>query len=429
MARSLLRQLEQIRRAATYDDAVSNANTSSVAEPTVSGSLEEDTNILRTLLKQVKGGTNWYDDPGNYFDPTDTTAGSADNKAMNISNIKGHTLDAKTILLAVLNDNSASGWTVSTGVSGVLMTGITTQYATPTDRTGLPIYESTVNSGTYHDEGGTDNVCRVDIVDMDTDAEIVDGSGKTIYAKLYDGADFAGTGDGTDVYVRFWANNIETTMVSGVSEIAIVYPQRKRLTDMEEYEWLRTDFISSWEGDVELIEDIQNLWSYTGASNDTTDPSWDSTSGNYILASSPTDLTTAVNLLNTEVGDRTYTASNYITSGDDIAESIDDLDVKLKEIEDELDAASGDKYTESVSVQISNNVEHILPSSLTYTPDSTSGQEGSNMDVYVDGQLLAADTGSAGTNADRDYGETTTSGVTFRFDVQVGRNITYMIRE
>ena len=51
------------------------------------------------------------------------------------------------------------------------------------------------------------------------------------------------------------------------------------------------------------------------------------------------------------------------------------------------------------------------------------------MDVFVDGQLLAADTGAAGVNADRDYGETTASGVTFRFDVQVGRNITYMIRQ
>ena len=218
-------------------------------------------------------------------------------------------------------------------------------------------------------------------------------------------------------------------MVSGVSEIAVVYPQRKRLTDMEEYEWLRTDFISSWEGDIELIEDIQNLWSYTGASDNVTDPSWDNTSGNYILVSDPGDLTTAINLLNTEIGDRTYTESNYVATGEDIAVSLDALDVALGDLADSIDAGVADKYIESVQSLISKNVEHPLPYSLAYTPFDTAGEEGKNMDVFVDGQLLAADTGAAGVNADRDYGETTASGVTFRFDVQVGRNITYMIRQ
>ncbi|RKX63852.1 MAG: hypothetical protein DRP42_07170 [Tenericutes bacterium] len=264
---------------------------------------------------------------------------------------------------------------------------------------------------------------------MDTDGEIVDGNSDVIYGKLYDGEDFAGSGDGADVYVRFYADDVETTMISGVSSLAFVYPQRKTLTDMEEYEWLRTDFISSWEGDVELIEDIQNLWSYTGSSDNVTDPAWDNTSGNYILVSDPADLTTAINLLNTEVGDRTYTEDNYITTGDDIADSLDDLDVALGALSDSIDASVAEKYIESVSGLISKNVEHSLPYSLSYTPADSAGQEGKNMDVFVDGQLLAADTGAAGASADRDYGETTASGVTFRFDVQVGRNITYMIRQ
>jgi len=418
MARSLLRQLEQIRRAATYDDAVVGVNSSNVAEPTVSGSLEEDTNILRTLLKQVKGGTYWYDDPGYYFDPTTTDSGSDTTKAMNLENIKGHTLDAKTIIIAVANDNAASGWTVSENDTGFLMTGISTRYATNDNRMGLPIFDAGAYTGGdasgVFDVAGTDNVCRVDLVNLATDGEIVDGSGDVIYGKFHNGADNTGTGDGTDVFVRFYANDAVATMVSGVSEIAVVYPQRKRLTDMEEYEWLRTDFISSWEGDIELIEDIQNLWSYTGASDNVTDPSWDNTSGNYILVSDPGDLTTAINLLNTEIGDRTYTESNYVATGD---------------LADSIDAGVADKYIESVQSLISKNVEHPLPYSLAYTPYAVAGEEGKNMDVFVDGQLLAADTGAAGVNADRDYGETTASGVTFRFDVQVGRNITYMIRQ
>jgi len=427
MARSLLRQLEQIRRAAFYDDEVVGANTAPVAEPTVSGSLEEDTNVLRTLLKQVKGTEDWFSSLDTYFDPTNTTSGSDQLKDLSLRNIKNHTLDAKTIIVAVSNDNTASGWSVTGGDAGKLMTGVTTRYADADDRRGLPIYSSV--SGTYFDEGGADNVCRVDIVNIDTDGEIQDGSGNLIYGKLYDGLDYSGFGAGADVYVKFWAADSETTMVSGVSNVVFVYPQRKRLTDMEEYEWLRTDFISSWEGDIELIEDITNLWSYTGASNDAADPSWDNASGNYILSSDPGDLTTAINLLNTEIGDRDYSVGNYITTGDQISDSLDDLDVALKTLSDALDDASASKHVETVDSEISANVFHSLPGGLTYTPEDTAGIEGAYMDVYVDGQLLSADTGAAGVEADRDYQETTVSGIKFRFDVQVGRNITYIIRK
>ena len=98
MARSLLRQLEQIRRSATYDDAVASANTVGVAEPIVSSgtllSLENDMNVIRTLTLQMKStvsGTNWYDDPGKYFDPTDTDGGNTANKDMTFANINALT--------------------------------------------------------------------------------------------------------------------------------------------------------------------------------------------------------------------------------------------------------------------------------------------------------------------------------------------------
>jgi hypothetical protein len=101
----------------------------------------------------------------------------------------------------------------------------------------------------------------------------------------------------------------------------------------------------------------------------------------------------------------------------------------LQVVEDSVAAGVGEKYVESVAALISANVEHPLPYSISYTPDSTAGREGKNMDVFVDGQLLAADTGAAGANADRDYGETTTSGITFRFNIQADRNITYVVRQ
>lgn len=482
MSRSLIRQLEQIRRSATYNDAVSNVYTAGVAEPTVSGSLEQDLNVLRTLMKELKGTTDWFGDLGNYFDPTNTDAGNSENKDLNFSNIKNNTLDAKTVILAVVDDNSGSGYTVSGTSTGVLVS-TSTSYATASNRTGLPIFASTANNGSYFDEGGLDRVCRADIIDINTGTEMQNSSGQTIYAKLHDGSDFSGSGSGTDVYVRFYANGAVTDLsdVQGgaPSSIKLVYPYRKRMSDMAEHEWLRTDFVSSWEGDVELIEDIQNLWAFTGASdNDGSSRPWDNITANFALNANPTNLKDAVDDLNDVIGDRTYTSQYSISDASTVATALDALDLAVgsqsftnqytvtndESVTSSLDAldliigdmdftghnhvssatnvtdaisaldqaiadTSGAKYVETVGVAITKNVAHTLPNSLTYTPDATSGQEGANMDVYIDGQLLAADTGASGVNADRDYAEASSSTITFRFDIQAGRNITYIIRK
>jgi len=436
MARSLLRQLEQIRRSNTYDDAIANVNTSTVAEPTtISGYLEEDLNNLRTLILQMKStvsGSNWYDAMGTYFDPTSTTSGNANTKDLNFANIQGHTTDAKTVIIAVEDDSSGSGYTVSGTSTGILMP-LTTVYATPTDRRGLPIFASTANTGSYWDEGGLDRVCRIDVLDMATDAEFQTNAGDVVYAKFHDGADFSGTGTGTDVYARFYAGGspVDLSTISGgaPSSVYFVYPQRKVMNDVEEWEWLRTDFVSSWEGDVELVEDIQNLWSFTGSGDNISSPTWTNTTSNYPLSTNPGDLETGIDLINTSIGDRTYTEDNYIDDGESISDSLDKLDQALKDVADDVTAGVGEKYVESVASEITANTVHGLPFSITYTPHSAAGREGKNMDVYVDGQLLAADTGSNGANADRDYGETTTSGVTFRFTLQAGRNITYVVRQ
>lgn len=485
MARSFLEQLTQIRRSRTYDDVVTDVYTSAVAEPTVSGSLQEDLNVIRTLMKEFKGTTDWFGDLGNYFDPTDTDAGNVENKDLNLTSIKNKTLDARTIIVAVSDDNSGSNYTVSGTSTGFLLT-TSAQYATPTDRTGLPIFASTTNSGSYYDEGGSDNVCSVDLIDADTGAEIQDGSGYIIYGKFHDAADFpGGTGTGTDAYVRFYANDVVCNLSTATptpTSINIIFPRRKVLSSMEEYEWMRTDFVNSWEGDVELMEDVSNLWSFTGASdNDSEAGPFTNESANYILASGPNDLETAIDLLNTEIGDKTYSTATYLTDDEDITVSLDalseavisndtDISTNAGDIDDleaavgsttglagldyssnnyvtdstsletavgALDAAiagaAGEKYIENTISTITKNSAHPLPAAIVsaggYTPNAASGQEGSNMDVFVSGQLLCADTGAAGVNADRDYGETTTSGITFRFTIPTSTNIIYVIRQ
>lgn len=418
MARSLLRQLEQIRRSANYDDAVSGINTSAVAEPTVSGSLEDDMNVIRSLMLQLKGGTNWFDDPGMYWDPTATDSGNGTTKQMSLENIKGKTTDSQTVLLAVREDASGSFYPVSSGTADI-NAGITTRYATDTDRTGLPIY----NDGTV---GSTDlRVCRIDVIDPNSDTEIEIG-GNTLYALFSDGD----SGSGSDVKFSFYVNDSSPTPYTfdgteGVSDVYFVYPHRKVMANVAEYEWLRTDFVSSWEGDVELMEDVSNLWSFTGAGDNLTSPTWTNTTGNYPLSGNPTDLEAAINALNDAIDDMTFTEDNYIADGDTVADALDKLDQALQDVADSVAAGVADKYVESISAGFNAETLHALPFGITYTPHSTSGREGMNMDVFVDGQLLAADA----SGNPRDYAETSTSGITFHFDIQAGRNITYMVRE
>ncbi len=493
MARSLIRQYEQIRNSNVYDDLMAGVNTAGIAEPTVSGTLEDDLNAIRTLMKDVKGSSDWFSSLGNYFDPTNTTSGNAENKALNLINLKNNTLDSKTIIVGVTADNSGANFTVSGTSTGVLLTPIQSDYADPVNRVGLPIFASTANNGTYYDEGGSDRVCKIDVINAATGNSFENASGDLVYAKFHDGADFGGSGENTDVYIRFYANGSPYAFTGDdPTSVFFVYPYRRRLSDMAEYEWQRTEFVDSWEGDVELIDDISNLVSFVGAADGDSSPQpWTNTTANYIFNSDPTNLQSATDMLNTEIGDRTYTtetylstdetittslialnngiesndtdisnnsssistnagdiddleaavgsntgtagldysSNNYVTDSTSLETAVGKLDTELYRVEGLVTASSGLKYVESTVSLISKNVEHAIPSGLTYTPNATAGYEGANMDVYIDGQLLAADTGVAGVNADRDYGETTTSGITFRFNIHSGRNITYVIRQ
>ncbi len=51
------------------------------------------------------------------------------------------------------------------------------------------------------------------------------------------------------------------------------------------------------------------------------------------------------------------------------------------------------------------------------------------MEVWVNGQLMSASTGVGGVNEDRDYAETSVSGITFTEDVYQYSNIIYYIKQ
>ena len=139
MSRNLIKQLEQILGSETYNDQIANVASGVVSESTTS--LEEDLNIIRTLLKLIKGTDNWYSDLGNYFDPSNTNDTNDSTKSFNLYNIKNNHLDAKTAIVPVTIDNDGYGYSISGTQTGILM-DISSQYATASDRRGLPIYGS-----------------------------------------------------------------------------------------------------------------------------------------------------------------------------------------------------------------------------------------------------------------------------------------------
>jgi len=81
ITRSLFDQLQQIRASRLYDDEISDVATN--AETQVH--LEGDLNIIRTILKAIKGTDNWYDDLSpntdlvNLRNELNTTKNSIDN--------------------------------------------------------------------------------------------------------------------------------------------------------------------------------------------------------------------------------------------------------------------------------------------------------------------------------------------------------------
>jgi len=110
-----------------------------------------------------------------------------------------------------------------------------------------------------------------------------------------------------------------------------------------------------------------------------------------------------------------YSSELYITDGDSLETAIGKLDAAINVV-------APDKLVEDIVAAIDAESAHTLPHGQTYTVDPT--KEGLNLDLFVNGQLLAVDSGSVA----RDYAETSVSQVTFHFTVEENSNLVYIIR-
>lgn len=111
-----------------------------------------------------------------------------------------------------------------------------------------------------------------------------------------------------------------------------------------------------------------------------------------------------------------YSSTNYVANNDNLETAIGKLDAAL-------DVTAPDKEVEDITSVINAETAHTLPGGLTYTLDTT--HHGENMDVYFNGQLLAAD----GSSEERDYEETSADSIAFHFIIKPNSNLTYIVRQ
>lgn len=399
-------------------------------------SLATDMELMLTQIREmINPSSDWFQNMPRGFDPANTDGSNTKNEKISLKVLADNWYGSHTKIVDILFNDGGAGYAVATSDTGVLLT-TALGYADPADRRGLVIQASTANSGSYYDEVALASIIyakhKVTVVDALTGNEFKDANGNVIYGVLQDGSDHSGSGEGTDVFVKFVSDvagtpTAYTWTANDPANVLLYVPQRKKRTELNEYDERRI-LVAGVVGDAELTEDISQIRSALGIADgeEAGDWDWTNTTAAYPLQSDPATAEGAINALNDAIGDRQYTENNYITDGETITDSLDALDLAI------ASAGVKSKIVERVTVDIARGVSHTIPFAsgsdsgvTTYKVDS--GYRGLYMDVYVGGAKLVPD--SSASLQDGEYEETSNTAVTFRFKVKAGQIIEYIIRD
>lgn len=437
MPRSLFDQDLQIRASITYDDSISGAHDSTNAEG--QGNLEEDLNIFRTLMKDLIGETNWYDDPD--------------------------------LTMQEIYDKQFIYLRHESGFDGVTVDGTSTNS-----------FDTSIKGITGHADGGGNSTTtgivvndtrnyRLSVRDATSQNAIDDGLGNEVFGRL--------SWSGTEYIVTFYSNQegieVEYDMDDEDIDLAYVAMSAK----YQELPWdrfLETSFhdiaglIGTVTDDVILVDGMSfllNGLTTQAQVNDKLDKLGSTANGegasgiaieDASVWFSGTDVEGALNELESLLGSTTsstydFSENNVLTDNDSVYPALEKLDLKwgdlastdngegasLVGVEDSSGYFAGtdvesvlaelyefvvdvevQKESETTSGVINSGVNHTLPGSMTYTPAS-----GDNLDVFYQGQLLLE-------GAANDYQEVAGSPsnqIKFNFTIPTNRNLTYIARK
>lgn len=363
MARTLISQLTQLEASATYDDAVASVHTAGVAE--AQPNMEGDLNVLRSLVKDLHGETNWYDTPSQtitqiadkYFIQLDHEAAFE-----GVSVNGGSTTAFDTAIKTITDHASGVGDSVTTGVI--------------------------VNTARAH---------KLELRDASTNDAVDDGSGNEVYGRL----SFAAT-----VYTVTFFSDIAGTETaysfSGPTSVDLGYIAVSR-----KYQDLSWDRFLDFE-----YHDVSGISGTISDDSVVTDGFTNLLSGLVTQA--------AVNNKVDDLGSTVNGEGASLIAIEDSAGNFTSTDVEgaLAELFTAIDDVSGwGKFTEILGAPVSSGVAHTIPGGGTYTLGG-----GANLDVLEDGVLKLEGAGN-------DYTEDTTTTVKFLFTVPTTTNLTFMIRK
>lgn len=437
MPRSILSQLLQVEASVTYDDAVTNAHTAGVAEG--QADLEGDLNVVRSLIKDLHGETNWYDTPD-----------------MSLNDI------ADKYFIELIHQSGFEDVASGTGTSSTAFDTAIKTITGHNNGNGSSTAGGVIGNGT--------KAYKCQVRDHDTQNAIDDGSGNEVYGRLtYSGGS----------YTLTWYSmvaGVETSynFTSSVDlDLAFVAVSR-RFEDMDWGVFLDPEFhdTSGFSGVVDDSNVTTGPWSFLLTGKTTAAQAFDKLdklgstangegasgvaiedASNYYTG---TDLETVLSELEAQLGGDTsatynFTENNLFADNDAVYAALNKIDLfvgdlasqangegaSLVGIEDaggytaytnvedviqELysliaDVSGWDKKAETTAAPIASGTAHTLPGSMTYTLAS-----GANLDVYFSGQLLME-------GASHDYTEFTTTQIKFNFTVPTNKNLIYMARK
>src|SRR5579885_2519952 len=280
-------------------------------------SLEDDVNYSRTARKQIKGTTNWYDAIPTYQRPT----AIGTNVPANLANIAGKTTDAQGFIFP--RGFRAASVTAGDGYITLTSAG-NFRHSDAVDKTGVPMFDVAPYSGDR-------NACYVLITNPLNDNQLTAVGGATDGYVIF-GLSRNGTTSTSpnSIEVAFYAVPHGSDLASAVAynwdgyqptTIDLTYGYFLRLDQADEYSFRRLQILGV-ESDADLRQDVDYLQLAVG-----TPDGYQNLSGLltnltsffpfFNLPDATPSVVEALNTLNAQIGNRTYTGT-ILTNGQTI---------------------------------------------------------------------------------------------------------------
>lgn len=406
------------------DTSVTIVNPNAVAPDSNNGSITwvehypytllDDLNYERTDRTSIKG-VAYYQPVPTYQRPT--AVGT--NVNVNLANIANKTTDA-----VAYNVNRAFfGVSVAPIDTMVTITSVgNLKHADATDETGVPCFDAAPFTGDW-------TSCYVHVVDgYSTGSELVVHSGphagERIFGVTYNGASTSPN----SVEVHFYSAPFNVNYAGSATPytwdgyqpttINLLYGYNERLDTLDQNAF-RTVPALGILTDASLINDINTIFDQLGTTDGYQNLSTFLTNTStyfpfFNLPNATPTVIDALNTLNSQIGDRTYTGV-VLTSGQTITAS-------LQALANAISNSTVTRTIERLAANITANTAHTLPGGITYTIDGTNN--GQYLFLFTRG--LLRDPGPVSGN--NDYAETSTTQVTFYATQKAGDHINYLIK-